>query len=79
MDMVFEPMRSGCPGSLVLGMVMGGMRCTPLVAEWSDILFWVAPDVSLWNRCVIRVMVGMLSEHDGPSFMVSDESVSGDL
>ena len=47
-------MRSGCPRSLVLGMVMGGMRCTPLVAEWSNVSPWFAPMVFFWDRIDMR-------------------------
>ena len=50
---------SGCPGSLVLGTVMGGMRCAPMVAEWSDVSSLFAPIVFFWDRYVRRVMAGM--------------------
>ena len=50
---VFETMTSNCPGSLVSGVVMVRMRCTPMVAEWSDVSSFVNLVVFFWNRYVL--------------------------
>ena len=39
---------------LCLGTVMGGMRCTPLVTEWSNASLWLAPMVFLWDQIDMR-------------------------
>ena len=63
---------------LGIGVVTGGMRCTPLVAKWPGISPWFVSMVFLWDRIGKRVMVGMLNWRDETSFMVYIGCVSGD-
>ena len=44
---------------LGMGVVTGGMRCTPLVAKWPGISPWFVSMVFLWDRIGKRVMVGI--------------------
>ena len=67
MGVVLEIMMSRCPGSLVTGVVMVRMRCTPpMVAEWSDVSSLLAPIVLFGNS--IWGMLELISE-DGGSFL----------
>ena len=57
--MVFKISGEKLSRVFVLGVVTGGMRCTPMVAEWSDVSSLFALIVFFWDQYVKRVMAGI--------------------